>query len=87
MYLESVVLYVIGFILGKIADYFVAMYPENVGVFFILIAIMAHIHPIAAYYGNAMYYRKVKNMIGCGAHEISENRPTSLVCAIRTNCI
>ena len=83
MYLESVVLYVIGFILGKIADYFMVMYPENGWyVFFILIAIFAPIHAIAAYYGNAMYYRKVKNMIRRGAHEIPENRPTSLVCAL-----
>lgn len=83
MYLESVVLYVINLILDEIADYFIAMYSENGWfVFFILIAITTPIHAIAAYYGNSMYYRKVKNMIGRGAHEINENRPTSLVCAL-----
>jgi len=48
----------------------------------LLLLIDAFTLVFAGYYGNTLYYRKVKNMIGRGAHEIPGCRPTSLVSAI-----
>lgn len=84
MYREAAIIFIINTALGfalydKVVENFVRgdIQPTVIA----LIAFNIFTYAFFGYFGNSLYYRKVKYMIKKGFHEIPENRPTSLLCA------
>ena len=84
MYLEAAIIFIINTALGfalcdKVVENFVRgdIQPTVIA----LIAFNIFTYAFFGYFGNSLYYRKVKYMVKKGFHEIPENRPTSLFCA------